>query len=80
MKEKRKCEENREGKIMKQMLDCPNCKSEEISKNGRTRRDKQNHKCREWSRQFGEDPQWQLKDVEKRALINQLLLERTSFA
>jgi insertion element IS1 protein InsB len=66
--------------MMKQTLHCPNCKSEEISKKGRTRRGKQNHKCRECGRQFVEEPQWQPKDVEKRALMNKLLLERISLA
>jgi insertion element IS1 protein InsB len=65
---------------MKPDLHCPTCKSEDIHKNGRTRRGKQNYKCRECGRQFVEDPQWQPKEVDKREMINKLLLERISLA
>jgi insertion element IS1 protein InsB len=48
---------------MKLDLNCPTCGSDDIMKNGTTRRGKQNHKCRDCGRQFVEDPQWQPKDT-----------------
>jgi hypothetical protein len=39
-------------------MTCPPCGSHDISKNGTTRRGKQNDKCRDCHRQFVEDPQW----------------------
>ena len=49
-------------------------------KNGKTRRGKQNHKCRDCGRQFVEDPQWQPKDKDIIALVNLLLLEKIPLA
>jgi insertion element IS1 protein InsB len=39
-------------------LICPRCGSDNIVKNGRTRRGKQNYLCRDCGRQFVENPQW----------------------
>lgn len=39
---------------------CPNCQSSNVVKNGRTRHDKQNYKCRDCGRQFVEAPQWRM--------------------
>jgi transposase-like protein len=38
-------------------LDCPSCGSEKIVKNGKIDNGKQNHKCRDCRRQFGQEPQ-----------------------
>jgi transposase-like protein len=46
------------------------------TKNGTTRRGKQNYKCRDCGRQFVENPQWKPKDKDTCALIDRLLLER----
>jgi len=65
---------------MKLDLSCPTCSSDDIMKNGRTRRGKQNHKCRECGRQFVEDPQWKPKDKDTITLVKLLLLEKISLA
>jgi insertion element IS1 protein InsB len=61
---------------MKLDLICPTCGSDDIMKNGTTRRGKQNYKCRDCGRQFVEDPQWKPKDKDTIALVNLLLLEK----
>jgi GrpB-like predicted nucleotidyltransferase (UPF0157 family) len=61
-------------------MTCPTCGSHDISKNGMTRRGKQNHKCRDCGRQFVEDPQWQPKDKDTIGLVNLLLLEKIPLA
>jgi insertion element IS1 protein InsB len=65
-------------------MTCPTCGSHDISKNGTTRRGKQNYKCRDCNRQFVEDPQWKPKDKDKDkdtpSLIELLLLEKISLA
>jgi insertion element IS1 protein InsB len=65
---------------MKPYLLCPTCGSDEIMKNGTTRRGKQNYKCRDCGRQFVENPQWKPKDKDTCALIDRLLLERIPLA
>jgi insertion element IS1 protein InsB len=55
---------------------CPTCGSDDILKNGTTRRGKQNHKCRDCGRQFVENPQWQPIDPDRTAMIDRLLLEK----
>jgi IS1 family transposase/predicted RNA-binding Zn-ribbon protein involved in translation (DUF1610 family) len=59
---------------------CPTCGSHDISKNGTTRRGKQNYKCRDCGRQFVEDPQWKPKDKDTVGLVNLLLLEKIPLA
>ncbi len=59
---------------------CPTCGSHDISKNGTTRRGKQNYKCRDCNRQFVEDPQWKPKDKDTQSLIDLLLLEKIPLA
>ena len=49
-------------------MTCPTCGSHDISKNGMTRRGKQNYKCRDCGRQFVEDPQWKPKDKHEQSL------------
>ena len=59
---------------------CPTCHSEAVVKNGRTRHNKQNYKCRDCGRQFVEDPQWRAVSEEHRAIIDRLLLEKIPLA
>lgn len=61
-------------------MTCPTCGSHDISKNGTTRRGKQNYKCRDCGRQFVEDPQWKPKDKNTFKLVDLLLLEKLSLA
>jgi insertion element IS1 protein InsB len=61
-------------------MTCPTCGSHDISKNGTTRRGKQNYKCRDCNRQFVEDPQWKPKDKDTLSLIDSLLLEKIPLA
>jgi IS1 family transposase/DNA-directed RNA polymerase subunit RPC12/RpoP len=61
-------------------ITCPTCGSHDISKNGTTRRGKQNYKCRDCNRQFVEDPQWKPKDKDTRSLVNLLLLKKIALA
>lgn len=61
-------------------LTCPTCGSHDISKNGTTRRGKQNYKCRDCNRQFVEDPQWKPKDKDTQNLVDLLLLEKIPLA
>ncbi|MEP0873863.1 IS1 family transposase [Trichocoleus desertorum AS-A10] len=65
---------------MKPYLLCPNWGSDDIMKNGTTRRGKQNYQCRDCGRQFVEDPQWQPIDPERKAMIDCLLLEKLPLA
>lgn len=57
---------------MKLDLSGPTCGSDDIMKNGRTRRGKQNHKCRDCGRQFVEAPQWKQKDKDTIGLVKLL--------
>jgi insertion element IS1 protein InsB len=61
-------------------MTCPTCGSHDISKNGTTRRGKQNYKCRDCNRQFVEDPQWKPRDKDTLSLIDLLLLEKIALA
>jgi len=65
---------------MKVEMTCPTCGSHDISKNGATRRGKQNYKCRDCNRQFVEDPQWKPKDKNEQSLVDLLLLEKIPLA
>ncbi|MBD1996657.1 IS1 family transposase [Oculatella sp. FACHB-28] len=65
---------------MKPYLLCPTCGSDDIMKNGTTRRGKQNYKCRDCGRQFVENPPWKPKDKDTYTLIDRMLLERISLA
>lgn len=65
---------------MKPYLLCPSCGSDDIMKNGTTRRGKQNYKCRDCARQFVENPQWQPIDPDRKAMIDRLLLEKIPLA
>jgi len=61
-------------------MTCPTCGSHEISKNGTTKRGKQNYKCRDCHRQFVEDPQRKPKDKATLSLVDLLLLEKIPLA
>src|SRR4028118_2056740 len=61
-------------------MNCPNCNSEYILKNGRTRSGKQNFKCRDCGRQFVMNPRHQPISKSTRQLIDRLLLEKISLA
>lgn len=65
---------------MKPYLLCPTCGSDDIMKNGTTRRGKQNYKCRDCGRQFVENPQWKPIDADRTAMIDRLLLEKIPLA
>ena len=65
---------------MKPYLLCPTCGSDDIVKNGTTRRGKQNHKCRDCGRQFVENPQWQPLPPDTKAMLDRLLLEKIPLA
>lgn len=65
---------------MKPYLICPNYGSDDISKNGTSHRGKQNYICRDCGRQFVENPQHTTIDIDTRALVERLLLERISLA
>ena len=65
---------------MKIEMTCPTCGSHDISKNGTTRRGKQNYKCRDCNRQFVENPQWKPKAKDTRSLVDLLLLEKIPLA
>ena len=64
---------------MRTYLICPTCGSDDIVKNGLTRRAKQSHKCRDCGRQFVEDLQWWI-DRSTIDLIDLILLERILLA
>jgi insertion element IS1 protein InsB len=65
---------------MKPYLLCPTCGSDDIMKNGTTRRGKQNYKCRDCGRQFVEDPQWRPIGPDCKGMIDRLLLEKIPLA
>lgn len=68
------------GQIIRPYLLCPTCGSDDIKKNGTTRRGKQNYKGRDCGRQFVEDPQWQPKSSDTKAIVDRLLLEKIPLA
>ncbi|MFM7426820.1 MAG: IS1 family transposase, partial [Elainella sp.] len=65
---------------MKPYLICPSCGSDDVMKNGTTRRGKQNYNCRDCGRQFVENPQWKPVDPDTQATLDRLLLERIPLA
>ena len=59
------------------MLSCPHCKATHIVKNGKNHSTgKQNYKCREFGRQFVEQPQKKYISPETWAQIDSLLKEK----
>ena len=61
-------------------LNCPKCQSNQIYKNGKIHKVKQNYKCRECGRQFIENPTKKYITKETKLLIDRLLLEKISLA
>jgi transposase-like protein len=59
---------------------CPNCKGNQIVKNGLTYYGKQNFKCKACGRQFVEDAQPKEISAETRALVDKMLLEKVPLA
>ena len=68
------------GDMTVEINSCPNCGSEEVSRNGQTRHGKQNYKCRECGRQFVLNPAWKAITKEQQELMQRMLLERISQA
>jgi hypothetical protein len=62
------------------LLICPNCQSDAVMKNGRTRLRSQNYKCRDCGGKFVEDPQWRMISEETKGIIDRLLLKKLLLA
>ncbi|MBW4421157.1 MAG: hypothetical protein KME13_18295 [Myxacorys californica WJT36-NPBG1] len=62
--------------MTKLLLQCPNCGSNDINKNGTTRHGNQNYKCRDWGRQFVENPKWKRISDDTKATMGRMLLEK----
>ncbi len=61
-------------------LTCPQCLSNQISKNGKIHNGKQNYKCKNCERQFIENPTKKYVANKTRKLIDSLLLEKIPLA
>lgn len=61
-------------------MQCPQCASEQIVKNGSIHNGKPKYMCKECRRQFVADPQDRRISDATKALIDKLLLERLSLA
>jgi transposase-like protein len=61
-------------------MNCPNCNSEYILKNGHTRSGKKNFKSRDCGRQFVMTPRDQPISSATKELIDRVLLEKISLA
>ncbi len=66
--------------MIKPLLTCPTCGSNDINKNGTTRHGNQNYKCRDCGRQFVENPKWRRIQDETKATIERMLLEKIPLA
>ncbi len=66
--------------MIKPLLHCPNCDSNDINKNGTTRHGNQNYKCRDCGRQFVEHPKWRRIDDQTKSTIDRMLLEKIPLA
>ena len=66
--------------MTKELLHCPNCLSESISRNGFNDRGTQSYKCRDCGRRFVLTPQCSALSNEEIALLERLLLERLAIA
>ncbi len=62
------------------MFLCPSCKSVNTVKNGHIHNGKQSRLCKDCRRQFVEQPEKIFISVEKREIVDRLLLERLSLA
>jgi len=61
-------------------MECPNCGSQHIKKNGISHTGKQNRYCHDCKRQFLEDGSLWFISAEQKGLVDKLLLERISLA
>ena len=61
-------------------MNCPNCNSSNIKKNGHIHNGKQNHYCHDCGRQFVENPIQKRVSVADKELLEKLLLEKVSLA
>lgn len=59
-------------------MNCPNCQSDLIKKNGHTRHEKQNYRCLECNRQFTENAESNLIPDQTKELVRRALLEKVS--
>ena len=66
--------------MVKPLLDCPTCASNDINKNGTTRQGNQNYKCRDCGRPFVEHPKWRRIGGDTKSLIDRMLLEKIPLA
>jgi insertion element IS1 protein InsB len=66
--------------MAKPLLQCSNCGSNDINKNGTTRHGNQNYKCRDCGRQFVENPKWKRISDNIKSTIKRLLLEKIPIA
>ncbi len=66
--------------MIKPLLQCPSCGSNDINKNGITRHGNQNYKCRDCGRQFVENPKWRRIRDEMKQMIERMLLEKIPLA
>ena len=61
-------------------MNCPECESDNIVKNGNIHNGKQRFKCKECGRQFIENPSKKIISEEQKNIIDRLLSERISLA
>ena len=66
--------------MVKPLLQCPTCASNDLNKNGMTRHGNQNYKCRDCGRQFVENPKWSRIGEDAKSLIDRMLLEKMPLA
>jgi len=66
--------------MVKPLLQCPSCSSNDINRNGTTRHGNQNYKCRDCGRQFVEKPKWRRIGEDTKAMIERMLLEKIPLA
>jgi transposase-like protein len=61
-------------------MQCPNCRAEDLVKNGRMHHGKQKFLCKNCGRQFVEHPEKKTIAPETKALMDKLLLEKIPLA
>ncbi|MBD1863064.1 MULTISPECIES: IS1 family transposase [Trichocoleus] len=66
--------------MLKPLLQCTTCGSNDINKNGITRHGNQNYKCRDCGRQFVENPKWRRLSDHTKATVERMLLEKIPLA
>jgi transposase-like protein len=66
--------------MIKPLLQCPSCGSNDSNKNGTTRCGKQHYKCRDCGRQFVKNPKSKRLSDDTKATSERLLLEKIPLA